>query len=254
MGLLQAMELVEDRETKDARHAGDAAHHGSRAREPHSARQGRALRQRAAHLAADEHREDRRRRVPALDAASRSAASRPSRNRLHRIPELTRIDAAGGVVEANRCLYCFDAPCAAACPTHIDVPRFIKKIATGNPDGLGPHHSGSEILGLSARASARWTSCAKARACMHRYNEQPIEIGRLQRHAMDTSTRTPERCRKPPRPLPRKRGLHRRGSRVSRLRRGTARARGRGHHLRQAAARRRPEHLRSRRIQVHRRR
>jgi NADPH-dependent glutamate synthase beta subunit-like oxidoreductase len=35
------------------------------------------------------------------------------------------------VVEATRCLYCYDAPCAAACPTHIDVPRFIKKIATG---------------------------------------------------------------------------------------------------------------------------
>jgi hypothetical protein len=39
------------------------------------------------------------------------------------------------VVEANRCLYCFDAPCAGACPTHIDVPRFIKKISTGNLRG-----------------------------------------------------------------------------------------------------------------------
>jgi len=34
-------------------------------------------------------------------------------------------------VEASRCLFCFDAPCTVACPTHIDVPRFIKKIATG---------------------------------------------------------------------------------------------------------------------------
>ena len=34
--------------------------------------------------------------------------------------------------EANRCLFCYDAPCTNACPTHIDVPRFIKKIASGN--------------------------------------------------------------------------------------------------------------------------
>ena len=38
-------------------------------------------------------------------------------------------------VEADRCLYCFDAPCTQACPTHIDIPRFIKKIATGNLRG-----------------------------------------------------------------------------------------------------------------------
>ena len=51
------------------------------------------------------------------------------------------------LTEANRCLNCFDAPCAAACPTHIDVPRFIKKIATRKPDGFGAHHSGREHSG-----------------------------------------------------------------------------------------------------------
>ena len=44
-------------------------------------------------------------------------------------------DRQAAVPEANRCLYCFDAPCTTACPTHIDVPRFIKKIASGNLAG-----------------------------------------------------------------------------------------------------------------------
>ena len=44
-------------------------------------------------------------------------------------------------IEAARCLYCFDAPCTAACPTHIDVPAFIKKISTGNLHRLGARDS-----------------------------------------------------------------------------------------------------------------
>jgi len=39
------------------------------------------------------------------------------------------------IVESNRCLYCYDSPCTRACPTHIDIPGFIKKIATGNLKG-----------------------------------------------------------------------------------------------------------------------
>ena len=52
-------------------------------------------------------------------------------------------------VEANRCLFCFDAPCTAACPTHIDVPRFIKKISTRNLRGSAMTILESNILGLS---------------------------------------------------------------------------------------------------------
>ncbi len=48
------------------------------------------------------------------------------------LPPLTAHEAA---VEADRCLFCFDAPCTHACPTHIDIPRFIKKIATKNLSG-----------------------------------------------------------------------------------------------------------------------
>lgn len=89
------------------------------------------------------------------------------------------------VVEANRCLYCYDAPCVTACPTHIDIPRFIKQIASGNLTG-----SAKTIL----EANAFGHSCARAcpvevlceGACVyHDWQEKPIEIARLQRRATD---------------------------------------------------------------------
>jgi dihydropyrimidine dehydrogenase (NAD+) subunit PreT len=58
-------------------------------------------------------------------------------------------DPQAALVEANRCLYCFDAPCTAACPTHIDVPRFIKKIATANLRGSAVTILDANILGSS---------------------------------------------------------------------------------------------------------
>ena len=55
---------------------------------------------------------------------------------LERFPDLhPAFDSQSAVAEANRCLFCFDAPCMGACPTHIDVPRFIKKISTANLRG-----------------------------------------------------------------------------------------------------------------------
>ena len=66
----------------------------------------------------------------------RSVDERSPGNLRDRFPDLhPALDSQAALVEANRCLYCFDAPCTAACPTHIDVPRFIKKIATGNLRG-----------------------------------------------------------------------------------------------------------------------
>ncbi len=88
--------------------------------------------------------------------------------------------------EANRCLFCFDAPCTGACPTHIDVPRFIKKIATGNLAGSARTILDANILGAScARACPVEVLCEGA-CVMHRYNKQPIQIARLQRFAMDS--------------------------------------------------------------------
>lgn len=89
------------------------------------------------------------------------------------------------LVEANRCLYCFDAPCANACPTHIDVPAFIKKIASGNPGGSAITILNANILGLSCARVCPVDVLCEGACVMHRYNQRPIEIGRLQRHAMD---------------------------------------------------------------------
>jgi dihydropyrimidine dehydrogenase (NAD+) subunit PreT len=88
--------------------------------------------------------------------------------------------------EANRCLFCFDAPCTSSCPTHIDVPRFIKKIASGNLSGSAHTILDANILGAScARACPVEVLCEGA-CVMHRYNKEPIQIARLQRFAMDS--------------------------------------------------------------------
>ncbi len=95
-------------------------------------------------------------------------------------------DRQAAVPEANRCLYCFDAPCTTACPTHIDVPSFIKKIASGNIAGSARTILDANILGAScARACPVEVLCEGA-CVMHRYNKQPIQIARLQRFAMDS--------------------------------------------------------------------
>jgi len=91
------------------------------------------------------------------------------------------------VIEANRCLHCYDAPCTIACPTHIDVPRFIKKIATGNLRGSAQTILDANILGLSCSRVCPVDVLCQGACVMHRYNEQPIEIGRLQRYAMENA-------------------------------------------------------------------
>jgi len=97
-------------------------------------------------------------------------------------PPLGRREA---LVEANRCLYCFDAPCSNACPTHIDVPGFIKKIASENIGGSAMTILNANILGLSCARVCPVDVLCEGACVMHRYNQRPIEIGRLQRHAMD---------------------------------------------------------------------
>ncbi len=89
------------------------------------------------------------------------------------------------VTEALRCLYCFDAPCMGACPTHIDVPKFIKKIASGNLEGSARAILEANILGASCSRACPVQVLCEGACVMHRYNKQPIEIGRLQRFAMD---------------------------------------------------------------------
>ena len=105
---------------------------------------------------------------------------------LERFPDLhPAFDSQAAVAEANRCLFCFDAPCAAACPTHIDVPRFIKKISTANLRGSALAILDANILGLSCSRVCPVDVLCEGSCVMHGYNKNPIEIGRLQRYAMD---------------------------------------------------------------------
>src|SRR5690554_59424 len=87
-------------------------------------------------------------------------------------------------LEANRCLYCFDAPCVQACPTHIDIPLFIRQIATDNATGSAVTILESNLLGATcARVCPVEELCEGA--CVMGEHYKPIEIGRLQRYATD---------------------------------------------------------------------
>jgi dihydropyrimidine dehydrogenase (NAD+) subunit PreT len=104
-----------------------------------------------------------------------------------RFPDLhPPFDATAAVVEANRCLYCFDAPCTGACPTHIDVPKFIKKIASGNLEGSARAILDANILGASCSRACPVDVLCEGACVLHRYNKQPIAIARLQRFAMES--------------------------------------------------------------------
>ena len=97
-------------------------------------------------------------------------------------PALT---AQAAVIEADRCLNCFDAPCTAACPTHIDVPGFIKRIATGNLRGSALRILDANILGASCARVCPVDVLCEGACVMVRQNRKPIQIALLQRHAMD---------------------------------------------------------------------
>jgi glutamate synthase (NADPH/NADH) small chain len=89
------------------------------------------------------------------------------------------------VIEADRCLNCFDAPCTAACPTHIDVPGFIKRIASGNLRGSALRILDANILGSSCARVCPVDVLCEGACVLHRQNRKPIQIALLQRYAMD---------------------------------------------------------------------
>ncbi len=89
------------------------------------------------------------------------------------------------LLEAATCLFCYDAPCTKACPTHIDVPAFIKKIATGNLRGAARVILDANPMGHScARACPVEVLCEGA-CVLNDRDEQPVKIALLQRHATD---------------------------------------------------------------------
>jgi glutamate synthase (NADPH/NADH) small chain len=101
------------------------------------------------------------------------------------LPPLTGQEA---LVEANRCLYCYDAPCTHACPTHIDVPRFIRKIATANLTGSAQAIFEANLLGATCSRVCPVQELCEG-ACVLGAEHRPIMIGRLQRFAMDNAYR-----------------------------------------------------------------
>ncbi|WP_245860028.1 hypothetical protein [Spirosoma aerolatum] len=66
------------------------------------------------------------------------------------------------LVEANRCLFCYDAPCTKSCPTSINIPKFIKQITTDNLKGSAYTILDANIMGGAVRKSVQSKSCAKA--------------------------------------------------------------------------------------------
>jgi dihydropyrimidine dehydrogenase (NAD+) subunit PreT len=90
-------------------------------------------------------------------------------------------------VEADRCYFCYDAPCMTACPTSIDIPMFIREISTGNPLGAAKTIFDQNIFGgMCARVCPTETLCEEV--CVRETAEgKPVKIGQLQRYATDTA-------------------------------------------------------------------
>ncbi|AHV99495.1 NAD(P)-dependent oxidoreductase [Paenibacillus sabinae] len=96
-------------------------------------------------------------------------------------PGLTR---KGAAEESNRCLYCYDAPCIKACPTGINIPSFIKRIATDNLRGAAQTIMESNPVGASCSRVCPTEELCEG-ACVLNDASEPIQIGLLQRYATD---------------------------------------------------------------------
>lgn len=111
------------------------------------------------------------------------------------------------IVEASRCLFCYDAPCTNICPTHIDVPRFIKKITTGNYLGSAQTILEENILGESCGRVCPVEVLCEGACVMNDKDELPIKIGQLQRFATSWSRENNKKVFTVPPPTGRSIGL-----------------------------------------------
>jgi dihydropyrimidine dehydrogenase (NAD+) subunit PreT len=97
------------------------------------------------------------------------------------------LSAREALVESDRCFFCYDAPCQTACPTSIDIPLFIREIASGHEKSAAVTIFNQNILGgMCARVCPTETLCEEA--CVRNTSEdQPVKIGLLQRYATDAA-------------------------------------------------------------------
>ena len=103
-------------------------------------------------------------------------------------PPLTKAQA---LIEADRCYYCFDAPCIQACPTGIDIPSFIRRIGEANVRGAARAILEANVFGgMCARVCPTEVLCEDA-CVRNTLEDKPVEIGLLQRHATDFVAATP---------------------------------------------------------------
>lgn len=95
------------------------------------------------------------------------------------------LNAHEALVESNRCLYCADAPCIPSCPTHIDIPEFIRQISTGNTLGAAKTILSANILGYSCARVCPVEVLCEGTCVYNHLGEKPIKIGKLQRYATE---------------------------------------------------------------------
>ncbi|PHR63059.1 MAG: dihydropyrimidine dehydrogenase [Robiginitomaculum sp.] len=88
-------------------------------------------------------------------------------------------------VQATRCLFCYDAPCVTACPTAIDIPKFIRQIATQNPIGAARTILSANIMGGTCARACPTEILCEQKCVLKAGEDEPIPIGALQRHAVD---------------------------------------------------------------------
>ena len=120
--------------------------------------------------------------MPLRETAPKLAPEQYEKNFADITPPMNARQAA---IEASRCLYCFDAPCTIACPTRIDVPGFIKRIMTANVRGAARVILEANILGESCGRVCPTEVLCEGACVMVEKGERAIEIGRLQRYAVD---------------------------------------------------------------------
>jgi dihydropyrimidine dehydrogenase (NAD+) subunit PreT len=116
------------------------------------------------------------------DPATRLSPEQLEKNFADINPPLTEAQA---LEEGSRCLFCHDAPCIRACPTEIDVPQFIRQILTGNPRGSARTILSANILGHSCARVCPTSVLCEGACVLNVLGKKPVEIGKLQRYAVD---------------------------------------------------------------------